>query len=295
MQWVYNSQNRVHRAFTLIELLVVIAIIALLIGILLPALASAKGAATKIRELSTARQQMMVYGFYADDNKGYVIPGYLPSGFNDYWDVELKDFAIEMPNGVLLESGEPLRRYPWRLAPYLDFDFRGMYTDKMILNGIRDNQDYGKYGISLFPSLGLNQRFMGGDELSWIPPAKRMMTDFWVRRLSDVRRTDHLMVFVSAKGDDVAYKDFEGVKHEGYFRVIAPYSFEGRQRQWQDEYDPNAAYTGVNSGAVRFRHSNKAVMVTVDGHAELLDWDQMGDMTRWANQATREDWTIRKR
>jgi len=36
-------------------------------------------------------------------------------------------------------------------------------------------------------------------------------------------------------------------------------------------------------------------MVTVDGHAELLDWDQMGDMTRWANQATREDWTIRKR
>jgi prepilin-type N-terminal cleavage/methylation domain-containing protein/prepilin-type processing-associated H-X9-DG protein len=117
-----NIRNNSTKAFTLVELLVVIAIIALLMGLLLPALARARTQAKRIVCLSSFKQVVLGWMAYAENSGDKLVNGGqtpFDSVTETFWCTPLSNATNPLPTSDETGSGYPTVRYDWQLSlPY---------------------------------------------------------------------------------------------------------------------------------------------------------------------------------
>lgn len=271
-----NGSLRARGGFSLIELLVVVAIVAVLAALTLLVANGIRSKASMGKEISAGRQLMTAYHAYAAAHDGELLPGYGDFSAND-------------------EQGNPVHspvncRYPWRLAPYFNYEMRVLWgnnhEDRLskLAAGSRDSYIY---GVSVQPALGINAAFVGGDYQT-LPPNKAKTSErygqFCVTRTIQAAKPQMLIVFASAGAN------YEGERLSGYFKVEAP-KLTGANWKRTNAERPEPE----DVGHVDFRYEGKAVAAMLDGHVELLGFDQMRDMRRWSNQAglaNNPDWTL---
>ncbi len=156
--------------FTLIELLVVIAIIALLIGILLPSLATARETGRQIVCANGTRQLGIASACYNNDWKDWFCPiqdvqGGWPSTVEGTWRLKLWEYCSEQrkafdcpsePNEVyadgigdydIVQSGLPLRPDPSNVGVYKRYnDYNASGIGANFVHYWAERQGHGPFG-----------------------------------------------------------------------------------------------------------------------------------------------------